>query len=140
MIRFTLNQLREKAAIRPPGYFEDVLAVGSVEGETVTLDLAAYQILATKYRGTSAAPRPQEPTAAELAANFSSALARWSAAGFPVVSREIYDDRAAICAPCEFWDGAARLGLGKCTHKKCGCTKMKRWLATEKCPLGKWSD
>jgi hypothetical protein len=140
MIRFTLDQLREKAAIRPPGYFEDVLALATVQGEVITLEQEAYEKLTAKYRGSGAAPRPQEPTATELAANFSSALARWSAAGFPVVSREIYDDRAAICAPCEFWDGAARLGLGKCRHKKCGCTKMKRWLATEKCPLGKWSD
>jgi len=140
MIRFTLDQLRKKAAIRPAGYMEDVLAAASVEGDSVTLDQAAYQTLSAKYRGTSAAPRPQEPTAAELAANFSSALARWSAAGFPVVSRETYEARAAVCEPCEFWDGAARLGLGKCRHKKCGCTKMKRWLATEKCPLGKWSD
>lgn len=140
MIRFTLDQLREKAAIRPPGYFEDVIAAASVEEDSVTLDQVAYQTLSAKYRGSSAAPPPTEPTAAELAANFTVAVARWSAAGFPVVSRKIYDARAAICAPCEFWDGSARLDLGKCTHKKCGCTKMKRWLATEKCPLGKWSD
>ena len=140
MIRFTLDQRREKAAIRPPGYFEDVLAVATVQGEVLTLDQKAYEKLAAKYRGSGATPPPEEPTAAELAANFSSALARWSAAGFPVVSREIYADRAAVCARCEFWDAAARFGLGKCRHKKCGCTKMKRWLATEKCPLGKWRD
>ena len=138
MIRFTLDQLRAKAAMRPPGYFEDVLAAASVEGESVTLDQETFQILAGKYRESSAAPRPQEPTAAELAANFSSALARWSAAGFPVTSRLTYEARATVCEPCEFWDATARLGLGKCLHKKCGCTKMKRWLATEKCPVGKW--
>ena len=138
MIRFTLDQLREKAERRPAGYMEDVLAVASLEVETITLDQESYQLLAGKYRGTSGAPRPREPTAAELAANFSTAIARWSAAGFPVVSRETYDARAAVCGPCAFWDAAARLGLGKC--KKCGCARMKRWIATEKCPLGKWSD
>jgi hypothetical protein len=140
MIRFTLEQLREKARIRPAGYFEDVLALASVDGDVVTLDQESYRILSARYRGASADSRPLEPTAAELAANFSSAIARWTATGFPVVSRVIYDARAAVCAQCEFWDAAARLGLGKCGHKKCGCTKMKRWLATEQCPLGKWSD
>ncbi len=28
--------------------------------------------------------------------------------------------------------------LGKCAHKTCGCTKMKRYLATAKCPLNHW--
>lgn len=140
MIRFTLDQLREKAAMRPPGYMEDVLALATVEGESIALDKDAYEVLTAKYRGISAVLPPKEPTASELAANFGSALAKWSVAGFPVVSREIYEARASACAPCEFWNATARLGLGKCTHKKCGCTKMKRWLVTEKCPLGKWSD
>ena len=84
--------------------------------------------------------RPAEPTALELASNFASAVARWAAAGFQVASREAYDGRTAACAACEFWDGSARLGLGKCAHKKCGCTRFKRWLASERCPLGKWRD
>jgi hypothetical protein len=74
-----------------------------------------------------------EPTAAELAANFVGAMTRWKDAGFPTVTREQYDVRSAICEPCEFWDGAARFGLGKCTAPGCGCTKFKRWLVTEEC-------
>lgn len=79
-----------------------------------------------------------EPTVAELAGNFVSAMERWVAAGVPVVSRELYAARAATCDACSLWDGAARFGLGKCKAPGCGCTGFKRWLATEKCTLGKW--
>ncbi len=83
---------------------------------------------------------PEEPTAVELAGNFVGAMARWSTAGFATVSAEDYAARGAVCDACEFWDGAARLGLGKCNAPGCGCTKLKRWLSTEKCPLGKWQN
>ena len=88
--------------------------------------------------GNSTKPRPPEPTIAELATNFAGAMSRWAADGFAVLDRAGYDARATVCDACEFWDGAARLGLGKCKAPGCGCTGMKRWLATEKCPLGKW--
>lgn len=79
-----------------------------------------------------------EPTVGQMAENFVGAVSQWSKAGFPVVSEEVWRARAAVCEGCEYWDGAARFGLGKCRHKKCGCTRFKRFLATEKCPLGKW--
>jgi hypothetical protein len=81
-----------------------------------------------------------EPSAVELAENFSLAVSRWVTTGFPVVSKKEYDSRLAVCSSCEFWDAQARLGLGKCKHKKCGCTRFKLWLATEQCPIGKWAD
>lgn len=77
---------------------------------------------------------PAEPSTMELAANFAGAVGRWSSAGFPVVSPEIYAARAEACDGCRFWDGKARLGLGKCGAPGCGCTSLKRWLATERCP------
>jgi len=82
-----------------------------------------------------------EPTAAEMAVNVAQAAARWTAAGFPVVDQPTYDARTAACEPCDYWDAKARLGLGKCRAPGCGCTKFKRWLATEVCkhPQGsKW--
>lgn len=81
---------------------------------------------------------PPEPTVADLASNFTSAMARWAQGGFPVASRELYAARSAVCDACPHWDGSARLGLGKCSAPECGCTSMKRWLTTEKCPLNKW--
>jgi len=83
-------------------------------------------------------PAPPEPTLVDLATNFATATARWAAEGFPVVDQAVYAARAAACDACEYWDGAARLGLGKCKHAKCGCTRFKRWLATERCPIARW--
>jgi hypothetical protein len=74
-----------------------------------------------------------EPKPAEMAANFAVAVARWVAAGAPVVSAEVYAEREAACDSCPLWDAKARLGLGKCKAPKCGCTSLKRWLATEAC-------
>lgn len=76
----------------------------------------------------------EEPTTLELAANFAGAVGRWSAAGFPVVSAEVCASRADACDGCELWDAKARLGLGKCRAPGCGCTSLKRWLASERCP------
>lgn len=84
-------------------------------------------------------PDVEEPTTAELASNFAGAMVRWASAGFPTVSREVYEQRGAVCGSCQHWDGEARGGLGKCNHPGCGCTKLKRWLASEKCPLNLWS-
>lgn len=83
-------------------------------------------------------PEPTEPTLAELAGNFGAAMVRWSAAGFSTVTEQTYHGRAAACESCHFWDGSARLGLGICKAPGCGCTRFKRWLATERCPLGQW--
>lgn len=84
------------------------------------------------------APKLAEPTLADLASNFATAVQKWAAGGFNTVTKEDYGSRAAVCAVCEFWDGSARAGLGKCNAPGCGCTRLKRWLATERCPLGKW--
>lgn len=83
-------------------------------------------------------PASDEPTVADLATNFAGATLRWLAEGAPVVSEASYTLRAAACSGCEMWDENARFGLGRCNAPGCGCTKLKRWLATEKCPLGKW--
>lgn len=95
---------------------------------------------ARREGGPPGEPPPElpEPTIAELASNFAMATARWAAAGFVVVNPADYAARSAVCQACEFWDDSARLGLGKCRHTQCGCTRFKRWLATEKCPMGKW--
>lgn len=99
---------------------------------------AQREVSEADYLAYRQRPAPAEPTAAELATNFTGAMEGWARAGCPVVSQEQYAERSAACAACEHWDGAARLGLGKCNAPGCGCTKFKRWLATEKCPLGKW--
>ena len=79
-----------------------------------------------------------EPSAVEMAANFAVAMGRWVAAGLPVASKDQHDARMAVCRGCDYWDGGARLGLGKCKSPGCGCSQLKHWLATERCPQKKW--
>ena len=54
------------------------------------------------------------------------------------VNKEEKERRMNICNACNMWKPSGNLGMGECTHEKCGCTKLKRGLATEKCPLNKW--
>lgn len=54
--------------------------------------------------------------------------------------KRIRKQRKTICQACEFWRPRGNLYLGECTHPQCGCTRLKRGLATETCPAGKWSD
>lgn len=131
-----------KANGKPPA---EILAMGKDAGRNIeisqeTLDGIMLPVLRAKSRRTQIAitTNPPEPSVAELAGNFASAMGRWILAGAPVASQIQYYARAAICDSCPHWDGKARAGLGKCGVPGCGCTSMKRWLATEKCPLGKW--
>lgn len=89
----------------------------------------------------STLPRPPplpEPTRLEMMGHAGTALVKWVKAGAPIVPAHVRVNRYAVCMSCELWDDEARLGLGKCTHSSCGCTKLKLALATESCPIGKW--
>jgi hypothetical protein len=80
--------------------------------------------------------QPPEPTLVELARNFGGSVRRWVSAGFPVAKAVEFDERLKVCQMCESWDATGNVGAGKC--KVCKCTKIKLWMATEKCPKGKW--
>jgi hypothetical protein len=135
--RFLLANVKAAAPRRPKGYLEFVLSRGKVEGDTVTLDERALREVLEKFP-ILAMPKLPEPTVAEMATNFAGAMKGWINSGFAVVEREIYEGRHAICLGCEYWDAAARGGLGKC--RKCGCSRVKLWLESSKCPLNppKW--
>lgn len=82
----------------------------------------------------------KSPTLGQMVVNFNEAVKEWMEAGLPVVSEVQYSDRLRVCRGCEFWEENARLGLGKCTHPQCGCTKFKLWLGTSRCPVKKWKE
>jgi hypothetical protein len=84
------------------------------------------------------AERLPEPTFAEEIGHAGTALARWAAAGLPIAPPEARAIRYETCLRCEYWSNKARLGLGKCRHPDCGCTRLKFRWATERCPMGKW--
>ncbi len=55
MKTFTLQAISQAASVRPPGYVEDVLSHGTVEGDKVILSDESYRMLVEKYRGPNAA-------------------------------------------------------------------------------------
>lgn len=75
---------------------------------------------------------PPDPTFLDLTNNFADAIKEWVNSGAKVVNRDVYEYRHAICEGCEHWQSNARLGTGKC--KICGCSGIKLWLASSKCP------
>ncbi len=145
MINATKEEIEAMGRARP-GFVAAIIALSRAEGETFIISEKAFAeaknaapIVKRQSRLISQRSSPlEEPTVSELAANFAGSVLRWGAAGFPVASTELYTERAKICEACEHWNPTARLGLGKCAAPKCGCTSLKRWLSTEKCPLGKW--
>lgn len=50
MIRFKVSHLHARAKNRPPGYVDDVLAHGKVEGAYITFEDDVYDALVGKYR------------------------------------------------------------------------------------------
>lgn len=140
ILKFPAKNLPLSSVGMDEGFQRAVLARAKIEGGMLSIASEDWhELIRLHVIRTNRSTYIPEPTALELAANFTGALARWSAAGFPTVSAEAYAARGAVCDTCAHWQPQARLGLGKCAAPGCGCTSLKRWLATEKCPLGKWA-
>ena len=84
--------------------------------------------------GVGALPTP----AATKLRNLKLALRRWVGSGCALAPSRERKIRSAICSACPHWYGLGNLGLGECRAPGCGCTRAKVWLATERCPIGKW--
>jgi len=83
---------------------------------------------------------PSQPvaTAREILTRFGHAAHRFARSGFAATPPEILAAREATCRACPEWDAAALNSTGRC--RKCGCsTWAKLRMATESCPLGKWT-
>lgn len=134
MISISQSDFDKACQSRPKGYREHVLSLGKQMDGRIWLSPKDYTYLANYYRNGA----PPEPRLTDSAENLALAIGRWVKGGFPVASAETIKKRKATCQACPYWDGAARMGLGKCKHSKCGCTKFKWWLETETCPDGRW--
>lgn len=75
----------------------------------------------------------EKPTLAQRLRSFGHAMAAWKASGYAVVTKEVLAEREDQCMSCGWWRGFATTGLGSCG--KCGCTGIKLFLASSKCPL-----
>ena len=87
-------------------------------------------------------PEPPESGWAKLSLKFAAAMFTWAKAGFKVVPWATFKSRLETCrgSPttprCEQFRPHDVFGMGRCG--KCGCTTLKLFLATERCPLNKW--
>lgn len=126
-MKIPLKHISDMAKHRPPGYQEDVLSHGLVCGDHLDIPDASYEALCRKYR-------PTMPPFAEMVGNFTTSMAAWVTAGFPVVSNDTFTDRLETCGKCESWDRSGT--FPRCS--RCGCTQLKLWLKTERCPASKW--
>lgn len=93
-------------------------------------------------RSPDACNDSEPPTFVELAVRFARAMFSWAASGFSCVTADQFATRQQICAgsettpACSAWRGSAGFGYGKCGS--CGCTGLKLFMTTEKCPQNKW--
>lgn len=60
--------------------------------------------------------------------------------GFSRVPNNIYQARMVMCESCYYWHASGNLGLGKCEHPKCGCTRGKMRMSASACPIGNWGE
>lgn len=96
--------------------------------------LAAFQPVCPENKWESSKDYPK---LLEQMKTFTSSMAKWVKSGLSRVSEDVFQSRLAVCKGCEFWDGKALKGTGRC--RKCGCSTWgKLKLATEKCPIDKW--
>ena len=76
------------------------------------------------------------PSVVQMTKNFVISMTESAKTGFKKVTPEQHAERMTVCNGCQFWDGKARMGAGKCA--KCGCTGAKQWLASSSCPINLW--
>jgi hypothetical protein len=75
----------------------------------------------------------KEPNLIDKAKSLSTAAVNWAAKdGFQRVSEEQFQARKNICLACPNWDSTAFNGMGKC--RLCGCTGMKLYIPSARCP------
>lgn len=82
------------------------------------------------------------PSWTALALQFGASMFRWVKAGMPITTWEQFKARHVKCTGdennprCPHFSKFEGLGITKCG--KCGCSSVKLFLGTEKCPVGKW--
>jgi hypothetical protein len=96
----------------------------------------SYELVSIKATETKK-ENNELPSLTAMAKTVAQSASNWIQEGVPIASKELLEERQAICKACEFWNSKALAGTGRCM--KCGCsTWAKLRMATEKCPIGKW--
>ena len=88
------------------------------------------------------APIETEPNWTTLAVQFGASLLSWISHGAPLTTWSEFKGRYVQCTGdatlprCEKFSHFAGTGIAKCGS--CGCSSLKLWMKSEKCPLNKW--
>lgn len=127
MISIPLTKLQSVAALKPQGYYDACLRVGTVIGDNLELTEQAFAGLRAQFS--------PPPPVAQLRSFAGAVVAECGAAmeGQPPISAEEKAARIAICEECEFFIASDR----RCA--KCGCwVEAKAAFRTQQCPENKW--
>lgn len=97
---------------------------------------AFIHAVVAQVSGTQSREEPPLPGFLEITTNFASAMAKWAAAGFPVVDEATFRERMATCEGCDAW----RPSDGRCSLCGCYCGGRtgKANLSSSECPKGLW--
>ncbi|SRR5712692_9493585 len=143
-MRIPLSAIEEFSFNRPPAYKQELLNAGHRVANELEIEAAICATIHVHFPpdGSSDGGRPPDPSLSELALNFLTATARWAKAGFPLRTEAETSQILTICRgsadglqpACPEWLGDAL--IPRC--RRCGCTALKPWLVTEKCPMQKW--
>lgn len=82
---------------------------------------------------------PRRIAATTKAFRYAEALARWVKAGRPVRSTEEVDRILDICQACEYYENETCQKCGCVIRKKPAAFRNKLKMATESCPVEKWT-
>lgn len=73
------------------------------------------------------------PTVKDRLGMFMRAIVEWVGTGAKVTTHEQFEERLAQCKACQYYNGSSSITTIAC--RKCGCSKLKLFLASEQCPL-----
>jgi hypothetical protein len=126
---------------QPELFWPDKITAKKISTEKISTEKISTEKISTEKIPVEKTPKAIndfDPSLIQMAKNFGTAMLDSAKTGFKKVTPEQHAERMAICNTCQFWDGKARMGMGKCA--KCGCTGAKQWLSSSSCPINLWGS
>jgi hypothetical protein len=141
-MRLRLTKLDAMRETRPPGYAEDVLARGTIDGEWLDLPDDEAAALREKYRPPKKPEDKPLPSVVKMVKNVAVAAAseaKARGAGAAALSDVDAAARLLICRGTDPSSRCPELRASDDRCAQCGCyvARKTKWVS-QRCPLGKW--
>lgn len=145
-MRIGLRVIRNKALVRPPGYFEHLCAAGEVIGDYLFIPEETFDALSAQLRAKFSHLDGPLNLAADLS-NYDAATAPWRDAGIAVVDLAVFLARRRACQGsalsalpcCDYFLMPPSIPAGRCellcTALQLPCSPLPLTLAAAACPL-----